>query len=287
MKIHTSGDREEHFPQISEYEHTEHIFFELASEHRLQILFKLHNEKTKLAKLARDLDVTMQEVHRNLNRLFEAGLIEKDSGGNFSLSTFGNIIIRQISTFSFLSTYQNYFSEHIAGDIPMKFIYRIGALNKCEFINGLVAVIERWKKMYEESEEYICAMLPQIPLELIEAILPRIKSKKLKFSYILPQNALVPRKRMELLRQVGYQDLLKSGEVERRMIDRMQVAVVLNERQATVIFPNSKGVTDMTSMFYSNGSIDREGLFHDWCLDFFRYNWYNSKSFDESKLVEV
>lgn len=169
----------------------------------------------------------------------------------------------------------------------MKFIYRIGALNKCEFIDGLVAVIERWKKMYEESEEYICAMLPQIPLELIEAILPRIKSKKLKFSYILPQNALVPRKRLDLLKQVGYQELLKSGEVERRMIDRIQVAVVLNEQQATVIFPNSKGLTDMTSMFYSNGSIDREGLFHDWCLDFFRYNWYNSKSFDESKLVDV
>lgn len=281
------GDSREYFPVISDYEHTQHIFFELASEHRLQILFKLHNEKTKLARLARDLHVTMQEVHRNLNRLFEAGLIEKDSSGNFSLSTFGNIIIRQISTFSFLSTYQNYFSEHIAGDIPLKFIYRIGALNKCEFIDGLVAVMEKWKKMYEESEEYICAMLPQIPLELIEAILPRIKSKKLKFSYILPQNALVPRKRTDLLKQVGYQDLLRSGEVERRMIDRIQVAVVLNEKQATVIFPNSKGLTDMTSMFYSNESVDREGLFHDWCLDFFRYNWYNSKSFDESKLVEV
>lgn len=271
----------------SEYEHTEHIFFELASEHRLQILFKLHKEKTKLARLSRDLDATMQEVHRNLNRLFEAGLIEKDSSGDYSLSTFGNIIIKQISTFSFLSRYQYYFSEHITGDIPMKFIYRIGSLNKCEFVNGLVAVIERWKKIYEESEEYICAMLPQIPLELIEAILPRIKSQKIKFSYILPQNALVPRKRVDLLNQAGYRDLLKSGEVERRMIDRIQVAVVMNEQQATVLFPNSKGLTDMTSMFYSNSSIDSEGLFHDWCLDFFRYNWYNSKSFDESKLVDV
>lgn len=285
--MHTNGEKEEHFLTNSEYEHTEHIFFELASEHRLQILFKLHREKTKLAKLSRDLDATMQEVHRNLNRLFEAGLIEKDSSGDYSLSTFGNIIIGQISTFSFLSRHQYYFSEHIAGDIPMKFIYRIGSLNKCEIVNGLVAVIERWKKIYEESDEYICAMLPQIPLELIEAILPRIKSQKIKFSYILPQNALVPRKRVDLLNQAGYKDLLKSGEVERRMINRIQVAVVINEQQATVLFPNSKGVTDMTSMFYSNSSIDAEGLFHDWCLDFFRYNWYNSKSFDESKLIDV
>lgn len=294
MKMSTNLGPDEHdeheLPVRQEsngYEHTEHIFFELASENRLQILFKLNKEKTKLAKLARDLDATMQEVHRNLSRLQEAGLIEKDSNGNFSLSTFGSVIVRQISTFSFLSTYQAYFSEHVAGDIPMKFIYRIGALNKCKFINGIVAVIEKWKKMYEESEEYICAMLPQIPLDLIEVILPLVKDKRVKFSYILPQNALVPKKRTNLLKNAGYQDLLKRGEVERRMIDRIQIAVVLNEQQASVMFPNHNGSTDMTSMFFSEKSIDLGGLFHDWCLDFFRYNWYNSKSFDESKLVEV
>jgi predicted transcriptional regulator len=285
--MNTDHDHDEQKPLANDYEHTERIFFELASEHRLQILFRLNKEKTKLAKLARDLDATMQEVHRNLNRLYDAGLIEKNSSGDFSLSTFGRIIIRQISTFSFLSKYQNYFSEHVAGDIPMKFIYRIGALNNCQFMNGIVAVIERWKKMYDESEEYICAMLPQIPLELIETLLPRITSGKLKFSYILPQNAMVPRKRIDLLKQAGYQDLLKKGAVERRMIDQIQIAVVLNEKQATILFPNFKGITDMTSMFYSDDKSDPEKLFHDWCLDFFRYNWYNSKSFDESKLLEV
>ena len=68
--------------------HTEHIFFELASEQRLSILFKLTEHDSKLAELSKDLNVTMQEVHRNLSRLMDAGLIEKDSAGTFSLTTF-------------------------------------------------------------------------------------------------------------------------------------------------------------------------------------------------------
>jgi hypothetical protein len=72
------------------------------------------------------------------------------------------------------------------------------------------------------------------------------------------------------------------------MIDKITTAVVLNERHATVLFPNTKGITDMNSLFSDqSASGQSDGLFHEWCLDFYRYNWYNSKSFDEKRLKEV
>jgi len=267
--------------------HTEQIFFELASEQRLSILFKLTEHESKLAKLAKDLNVTMQEIHRNLNRLVEAGLIEKASAGTFSLTTFGNAIITQISTFGFLSRNRSYFSEHTFGDIPMKFIHRIGALDSSEYVSGLVAVIELWKQLYNQSSEYIYGMLPQIPLDLIEAIMPKIRNEGVKFNYILPEKAIVPKNRTEILQNSGYQELMRKGVVERRMVPNIQVAVVLSETQSTVMFPTLKHETDMNSLFYSRALQVDKGLFHEWCLDFFRYNWYNSRSFDESKLVEV
>jgi len=154
-------------------ESTQRIFFELASDQRLSILFKLNRKQQSetgvynLSKLAKHLNVTMQEVHRNLNRLMDAGLIEKDSTGIFSLTTFGNAIINQIATFDFLSRNKEYFSTHTFGkETPMKFIQRIGALNNCEFNSGVVAVIELWKQhIYRESTEYIYGMLPQVPLD--------------------------------------------------------------------------------------------------------------------------
>jgi predicted transcriptional regulator len=161
-------------------------------------------------------------------------------------------------------------------------------LDDSEYVNGFVAVLELWKKLYDSSSEYIYAMLPQIPFELIEAVISKIKKDGVKFSYILPQNAVIPKKGFDLLKASDFPDLLKSGIAERRMIDKITTAVVLNERHATVLFPNSKGITDMNSLFsgrYSNGVADT--LFHEWCLDFYRYNWYNSKSFDEKRLKEV
>jgi len=285
----TDLSRNSSFTTINHYsfENTEQTFIELASEQRLSILFKLSEQDTKLSKLAKDLDVTMQEIHRNVNRLMDVGLIKKNSDGTFSLTTFGNTIIKQIPAYDYLSRNKEYFSGHFLGEIPMKFIQRIGALDNSEYIHGMVAVMERWKQIYKESSDYIYGMLPQIPLDLIESVIPKIKEDGIKFNYILPQKAAVPKKRTELLKDAGFYDLLKNEErlIERRMVDKVQVAVVLNEKQSTVMFPasNDKAVADMNSMFYSKDNP----LFHEWCLDYFRYCWYNSKSFDESKLLEV
>jgi predicted transcriptional regulator len=282
-------DKKHNSSNNSQYslENTEQTFVELASEQRLSILFRLTEEDTKLSQLAKDLGVTMQEVHRNVNRLMEVGLIKKNSGGMFSLTTFGNTIIKQIPAYDFLSRNKEYFSDHNLGEIPMKFVHRIGALNNSEYLAGMVAVIERWKQLYNDSSEYIYGMVPQIPLELIESVIPKVKNDGVKFNYILPQKAIVPKKRTQLLTQSGFYDLLKMEKkvVDRRMVDRVHVAVVLNENQATVMFPTVKDkiVADMNSMFYSRD----DSLFHEWCLDYFRYCWYNSKSFDESKLLEV
>jgi predicted transcriptional regulator len=287
--VDDSLDESSYASNVSKYslENTEQTFIELASEQRLSILLKLTEQDTKLSQLAKDLGVTMQEVHRNVNRLMEVGLIRKNSEGTFSLTTFGNTIIKQIPAYDFLSRNKEYFSDHNLGEIPMKFVHRIGALNNSECLSGLVAVIERWKELYNKSSEYIYGMVPQIPLELIESVIPKVKDDGIKFNYILPQKAIVPKKRTQLLSRSGFYDLLKMEKkmVDRRMVDRVHVAVVLNEKQATVMFPTvkDKTVADMNSMFYSRD----DSLFHEWCLDYFRYCWYNSKPFDESKLLEV
>jgi len=263
------------------------IFVELASSQRLSIIFMISFQRLNLSLLAKSLNLTIQEVHRNTKRLIDAGLIEKNLEGIFLLTTFGSAIIKQISIFDFLSNNKNYFSDHILGNIPIKFIQRIGALSEGKFISGIVRVIESWKRLYNESNEYIYGILPQIPLELIQTVIPKIKNEGIKFNYILPKNAIVPKIRSDIQKSSGYTELLKQGIIERKMIDKVDVAVILNEKQATVMFPTIKGETDMNCMFLSNDLRSNDGLFHEWCLDFFKYCWHNSKSFDERKLVEV
>jgi len=269
------------------FEDSEKTFIELSNSQRLQIINALKNCSMNLTLLAKHLGITMQEAHRNFNRLMDAGIVSRDSNGSYSLTTFGNTITTQIPSINFLSKNKNYFSDHYFGNLPMKFIQRIGSLDDSKFIQGLVAVIEEIKEMYRHSNEYIYGMIPQVPLDLIEVAAKIVMERKIKFNYILPKNAVIPKKGKDFLNEINYPELLKSGLVERKMIDDVKVSVVLNEKKALLMFPSIKGETDMNRAF--SNSIDRENnkLFHEWCLDYFRYSWLDSKPFDHSKIREV
>jgi predicted transcriptional regulator len=267
---------------IEAFANTEKTFFELASEQRLAIIFQLNEKSAKISQIAKGLGITMQEAHRNVNRLQDAGLIEKDPEGVFSLTTFGNTIIKQIPTFNYLSKHKEYFSEHMLGELPIKFIMRLGALDKCEYIKGVVAILERWKDIYREADQYIYEIVPQVPMDLIEPAVTRVKEKGVKYSYVFPKDVIIPKGRKDLLKKLGHGELLNKGAIERRMVESVQVAVILNERQAAVLFPTQKGETDMNMIFHSTDPV-----FHEWCLDYFRYRWYGSDIFDETQLKEI
>lgn len=63
-------------------------FLELASEQRLNILLKLQNEKLTITEMAKQLDATVPEVHRNFSRLVKKGLIEKTTDGGHELTPY-------------------------------------------------------------------------------------------------------------------------------------------------------------------------------------------------------
>jgi DNA-binding MarR family transcriptional regulator len=71
------------------------LFMELASELRCSILVSLGKKPAKLSSLARELDTTVQDVHRNVSRLAEAGLVRRDDS-LFRLTEYGRIVIKQI-----------------------------------------------------------------------------------------------------------------------------------------------------------------------------------------------
>src|SRR5262249_52161622 len=152
---------------------------------------------------------------------------------------------------NYLSKYRDYFSDHTLGELPIKFIMRLGALNQGEMVKGIAAVLERWKEIYRKSAEYIYEIVPQVPIDLIEPAISRVKTAGVKYSYILPKDVIVPVGRKELLKKLGHSELLNKKAVEHKMDETVRVAVILNERQAAVMFPTQKGETDMNIIFFS------------------------------------
>jgi predicted transcriptional regulator len=281
---------EYHISTSSPFEDTARTFFELGSAQRIAIMLKIAESKCNLAKLSKDLDSTMPEVRRNIIRLVNSGFIERELDGTFAVTTFGKTILEHIPTLDFLSRNKDYFSDHIFSPLPLKFRRRIGSLNNSTLISGFVSVDECLKDIYDKSQAYVYAMIPEVPLDLIESIVARLKkveNKDFRFGYILPTHAIVPKRRRDLLEAMGFNELLKKGTVERRMVNTpLLVGVVLNDKQACIIFPriqrNNKIELDLASMFYSD-----DPDFHEWCLDYYRYIWHNARSFEQKGLVEV
>jgi predicted transcriptional regulator len=274
---------------LSPFESTARTFFELGSAQRIAILYRIAEVRCNLARLSKDLGSTMPEIRRNIIRLTNSGMIDRESNGTFILTTFGKTILEQIPTLDFLSRNKDYFSDHTFSALPLKFVRRIGSMSNSRLITGLVSVDEKLNEIYNTSQEYVYAMIPEVPIDLIESIVARLKkiaSKNFRFSYILPTHATVPKRRKYLLEELGFDELLKKGTVERKMVDNLLIGVVLNEEQACVMFPriqrNNKIEIDMNSIFYG-----QDPDFHEWCLDYYRYMWHNARSFDVKGLVEI
>jgi len=263
------------------YEKVSENFLELASLQRLNILFKLlERNRKRIEPLANELDATKQEVHRNLVRLEQSGLITKDREGKYSLTTFGRTMCAEIPSILFLSQHRDYFSDHDFGDIPVKFVMRAGQLATGSHIKGITKTLEKWKSVYKNANKYIYEILSEIPADLFDPIVKKIKNG-VKYEYIVSESAIVPEGRINMLEKSGFYQLMKKGLIQRKMKKSVQVVTILNEKEACVFFPVSYGEADITEMFYSDND-----MFHEWCLDYFRYCWYGSDSFQESKLKD-
>ena len=255
-------------------------FLEVSSEQRLGIMEILHNKKSNLSSLAKQLDATAAEVHRNLGRLKEAGLIEKDGDGNYSLTMYGKIIYMQIPAFKFMIKNKKYFETHDFADTSIKFMQRIGALAMSEQITGYSKIAECWEEIYKNADKYIFNIL--IDVQYNEKILEILQNKlanKVNIQSIFSEKAIIPSKRQELLTRYDFSKHVKGELLKRKMSKESKIALIMNEKEAGICLPTINGETDMSKMFYG-----KDELFHEWCRDFFVEEWSKSSAFQESKI---
>jgi predicted transcriptional regulator len=264
-----------------EYQKTASDFLELASEQRLAILLRLYKQRSKVSILAKELGATVPEVYRNFERLVKADLIAKEPDGDYTITTFGKIMCSQIPSIRFLSNNKKYFKEHNFGDdVPTKYLQRIGSLEGCTHIKGFVKVLERWKEIIDNANEYIYNVLFEIPYtsDLIEPIAKKV-SGGVKLRSVLYEYAVIAKERKQIFDKLGFKKLVEEGKIERRMKENVKTVVILNEKQGLVMFPTVSGKADM-----SEGFFGEDESFHEWCFDYFNYCWEKSGPFREAKL---
>ena len=248
------------------------LLFELSSEDRLTMLTLLREEPMKLTHLSQRLKYTPPEASRNVSRLSEAKLIERDPDGVYHLSPLGEEAIRLLDGYRFLSKHSEYFSTHTLRDIPCEFTDRLGALVNAEQPREIMSILSKSENMVEEAEEYVLTIadsfpMSWIPLEL-ESVMRGVKNRTIvqRGLQMSPELDAVTRREEAVLAARGMSNLL-----EIRYVDRADVFLMMSEKEVGgITFRTVGGGFD--HMHFS-GSDSR---FHGWCKDLFEYYWVHS-----------
>jgi predicted transcriptional regulator len=254
-------------------------FLEISSEQRLDILLRLYQNKSKPAILAKQIDATISEVFRNMERLVAAQMIVKDVDGFYQTTPYGKMICKQIASFSFISNNKKYFSHHNFDLLPPKFVQRIGALSEGKHVKGFTKVMECWEEIIDNSERHVFGIISEETPGLISKITKKAQDG-VKINSVFMESSLVPKNRKKLVDSLGVKKLIQNGIIERKMSKDLNVIVLLNEKQSCVLFPIDNEV-DLKECFYGN-----DESFVEWCLDYFRYVWSGSSMFEERKLSD-
>jgi predicted transcriptional regulator len=253
------------------------LFLELGSEIRCSMLVSLNKGPAKLSSLARQLDITVQHAHQNVNRLCDAGLAERGDG-TFHITEFGRMMTMQIPYFLFAKKHRMFFADHTLGDLPEKFAQRIGALQNCKVVSSVTAVFQSLKKVHSSSTRSLKIMVAQAWPEEGEILIDRA-SHGVEVCALVGHNTIFPRNVVEnILPKIN--GLTAKSIFERRMVERVSVALfIADDKEAAIAFPNTKGEVDMNTMF-----VGEDPMFCEWCSDYFDYMWKDSKPFSMSKI---
>ena len=267
----------------SSYEEIAEEFLQASSHLRLGIILNLQEKTDNLSSLAKKLDATASEMHRNLKRLVDDNIISKNSDGDYTLTAYGQMICTQIDSWEFMKQNSSYFEKHGFGNLPRFFIQSLGSLNNSKHIKGFVNIQEIWKKIYSDTGEYVNNVLFEVSYdkEILSIITSQLK-KGIVICSIFLEDAILPDSRENAIKNKDITKAIQDQILVRRTIKDINTLVVLNETEALVMFPKPDGEIDVSEGFYSD-----DPLFHNWCKEYFEHCLNSSSSFFEEKFKQL
>ena len=245
---------------MENHEDVDKLFFELASESRIDILRELNAKSWKMNALARKLDLTTTETFRQLQRLGKTTFVSKDVNGFYGLTPFGKLVLFLSPSFDFILKYRQYFLDHDVWGLPSEFIFRIGELSngvlEANFFDGVKMIEE----IIASAEDYIWTMTSQVLAPHGRVVEERLRGG-VKFRSLHPEGMLP----VEL-------DYSEFGDcIERRYLPKTPVIIVITGKKACVSFPFFGDNLDYMAFFAEDPN------FMKWTTDLYLHYWQHGE----------
>ena len=231
----------------------ERLFFELASESRLGILRELQTKNLKMQEIARRLDLTATEAVRQLKRLTEALLIQRQPEGSYAITEYGKLVLQLSASLEFAFKHKEFLLTHDIWRLPYQLVNRIGELSQTNLMTDTMEGISKLEQVLGEAEQYVSGVGEGRFTEAMNTIADEQTRKGIEYKILSP---LPPAKLQNL---------------ENRTLSDVPAVFGLTEKEAVICFRLTGGRADYAGFF------GKDPIFLSWVKDLFLYYWDKGK----------
>ena len=235
------------------------LFFELASESRLGILFELQTKNLKMQEVAQKLSLTHTEVFRQLQRLSEALLIQKKPEGTYAITQNGKLLLELSRSFEFVSRFRQSLLSRDLERIPYQFINRLGELSQAKLSMDTNEMINNAEQLILGAEKYLW-LIGQRPLSSLNQKVDEVSQKGVQVKLLFDENS-----------RKFYDNIPEKRNFEKRVVPTIPAIMLINEKMAGInILPTDKRGDSMV-LYGSDPKLLK------WADDLFLYFWEQGK----------
>jgi len=238
----------------------ENLFFSLASESRLDILNTLNLNGLKMNEIARKINITPTEASRQIQRLIDELIIQKQPDGTYILTNYGKLVLHFFPSLDFIFRHRQYFLEHDVWQLPSQFISRFGELSQGTLFTEMADTVNKIENMMQSSDDHVWTMTDQI-MAVHENTMKDKLLKGIKLKSILHE------------RLIGSSQVQAfSKNVERRVMASIPGLFTITEKEGFFALLSIDGKLS------SSGFFGSDSQFMKWVTDVFLYYWDKTKS---------
>jgi predicted transcriptional regulator len=222
---------------------------------KLEILKSITAQSKSVDKISQGVSLSVQETSIHLERLHEAGLVDKEPDGTFLASSLGQLTLSLLLDFDFVAKHSDYFREFDLSLLPISFVERLGELKESERMEGTVNNLQYTKRLFGRARKSIWIIANEVMLDAVPVVREKI-NQGVNFRFIIDQTFKPPAE-FEIT-MPGFW----------RRIWKIPAAVVVTDKEAMVFFLNRKLHVD-----YEVGFESTEPTFMKWCEDLVEHLW--------------
>ena len=246
---------------MSEQEGLDRLFFELASESRLGILHELQTKNLRMQELARKLDLTDTEAFRQLQRLNEALLIQKQPDGTYVITQYGKLVMQFSHAYDFAFKFRQCLLTRDIWRLPEPFINRLGELCNTTLSVDTIEMVNNAELLITGAEKYLW-IIGDRPMNIVSAkVTEQVQKGQLSLRFLFDERS-----------KQYYANIPEvKGVFEKRVIPFIPAILLITEKYAGVNLLSIDGRAD-NAIFYG-----KDPTFLRWANDLFLYYWEQGK----------